>query len=325
MRRVSLLATGGTISTAGSPKGAVPQYGADDLAQWVHQLFSDVNLSTRDVARTSSRTVTPHDMHELAIAVQQEIDDGADGVVITHGTDTMEETAYALALLVDTPVPVVLAGAMRPASPVGSDGPANLAGAITAAADPALAAYGPVVVHQDEIHLARWVTKLHSTRAAAFASPVSGPVGAVVEDGVVLFLGPAPGTDRLPVVAPPNRRIELLWAASGSDGLVVDAIGSMVDGLVVAGTGGGHVAPALADALVRLAGTGRPVVLASRCTSGQVLSHTYGGLGSETQLLADGLVSAGSLSPLKARLRLIFGLSADVPVRDLFPPDGAAQ
>lgn len=325
MRRVSLLATGGTISTAGSPKGVVPRHGADDLAQWVQERFSDVILRTRDVAQTSSRAITPHDMHGLAIAVQQEINDGAEGVVITHGTDTMEETAYALALLVDSPVPVVLTGAMRPSSLLGSDGPANLAGAITAAVDPDLAAYGPVVVHQDEIHLARWVTKLHSARLAAFASPVAGPVGAVVEDGVVLFLGPAPGTDRLPVMATPNRRIELLWAASGADGLVVDAVGSLVDGLVVAGTGGGHVAPALADALVRLAGTGRPVALASRCTSGQVLSHTYGGLGSETQLLADGLVSAGSLSPLKARLRLIFGLSADMPVRDLFPLYRAAQ
>jgi L-asparaginase len=208
---------------------------------------------------------------------------------------------------------------MRPPHAVGSDGPANLAAAVTAAGHSPLAAYGPVVVHQDEIHAARWVTKLHSTRVAAFASPAAGPVGLVVEDDVVLLLGPPPGADRLSAAAVPVRRIELLWAAAGADGLVVDAIADLVDGLVVAGTGGGHVPPPLAEALVRVVRSGRPVVLASRCASGHVLSATYGGVGSEIQLLADGLVSAGALSPLKARLRLMFGLSAEMRPAELFP------
>jgi L-asparaginase len=316
--RISLLGTGGTISTASGTNGAVPQHGAEDLANWTS---GTAELRARDVLKVSSSAITPSDMYALAEAVRQEIADGADGVVITHGTDTMEETAYALALLLDTPVPVVLTGAMRPPHSAGSDGPANLVAAVAAAAHPPLAGYGPVIVHQDEIHAARWVTKLHSTRVAAFASPAAGPVGHVVEGRVVLLLGPPPGTDRLPTAAAPCRRVELIWAAAGVDGLVVDAIAELVDGLVVAGTGGGHVPPPLAEALARVVGSGRPVVLGSRCADGRLLSATYGGAGSEVRLLADGLVSARSLSPVKARLRLIFGLSAGMRATELFPTD----
>ncbi len=318
MPTISLLGTGGTIATGDSVDGAVQRHSAADVVQLVRGRNSDVEIRSRDVLHISSRAMTPQLMHQVAEAVRQEVAEGADGVVVTHGTDTLEETAYALALLVDTPVPVVVTGAMRPPYQAGADGEANLAAAVTVAAEPAVAAYGPVVVHQDEVHLARWVTKLHSARVAAFGSPQAGPVGAVVENKVVLLLGPAPTSDRLPVTAAPERRVELLWAVAGADGLIVDTLRRLVDGLVVAGTGGGHVGPPLAEALVRLSATGRPVVLASRCAAPQVLAHTYAGPGSETQLLADGLISAGSLSPLKARIRLIFALSAGLDARDVF-------
>jgi L-asparaginase len=112
--------------------------------------------------------------------------------------------------------------------------------------------------------------------------------------------------------------VERVWVAAGVDGLLVEALPEQVDGLVVAGTGGGHVPPALARALIGVVDGGRPVVLASRCAAGQVLRATYGGEGSERHLLAAGLVSAGSLSPLKARLRLLFGLSAGLEVDRIF-------
>jgi L-asparaginase len=116
----------------------------------------------------------------------------------------------------------------------------------------------------------------------------------------------------------------LIWAVAGADGLLVDAIAECVDGLVVAGTGGGHTSPLLAEALLRVVAAGRPVVLSSRCPGGTVLRNTYGGPGSETHLLAGGLISAGSLSPVKARLRLVFGLSAGLAPRDLFEVDRPA-
>jgi L-asparaginase len=317
-RHVSLLAVGGTISTRDGASGAVPDRSATDLAAGL-KAGSDLEVRPRDVAQISSRNTTPGDMWDLAVAVREEIRAGAAAVVVTHGTDTMEETAYALALLVDTTVPVVLTGAMRPPYTAGTDGPANLAAAVSAAATPALAAYGPVVVHQDEIHVATWVTKLYSTRVAAFASPAAGPVGLVSEGEVVLLLGPPPRPELLAVTAPPTRRVELLWAVAGADGLIVDAIAEKVDGLVVAGTGGGHTSAPLAESLVRLRASGKPVVLSSRCGGSQVLRGTYGGIGSEIHLLSEGLVSAGPLAPLKARLRLLFGLSAGLQAEDLFP------
>lgn len=318
-RFVSLLAMGGTIATAAGADGAVPARSADELM--ASAAPGAVAIRPRDVARISSRAVTPSHMWDLACAIREEIDSGASGVVVTHGTDTLEETAYALALLVETPVPVVLTGAMRPPHSVGADGPANLSAALVAAANPGLAAYGPVVVHQDEVHAARWVTKFASTRVAAFASPAAGPVALVSEGRVVPLLGPAPGSDRLTVTAAPTRRVELLWVTAGADALLVEAMPEQVDGLVVAGTGGGHTPPPLARALVEVVRSGRPVVLASRCTAGEVLHSTYGGEGSEGHLLSEGLVSAGSLSPLKARLRLLFGLSAGLKADHIFPSE----
>ncbi|MCU1615055.1 MAG: L-asparaginase [Frankiales bacterium] len=319
-RFISLLAMGGTISTAAAEDGAVPTRSADELAATLAGQ-TGIRVLPRDIERISSPAVTPLHMWELACAVREEIDGGAAGIVITHGTDTMEETTYALALLLETPVPVVLTGAMRPPHAPGHDGPGNLAAALATASEPGMAAYGPVVVQQDEVHAARWVTKLFSTRIAAFASPAAGPVALVSEGRVVPLLGPPPAIDRLGSVAPPTRRVELLWVAAGMDSLLVDALPDAVDALVVAGTGGGHVPPALARGLIDVVRGGRPVVLSSRCAAGEVLRSTYGGEGSERHLLSSGLVSAGSLSPLKARLRLLFGLSAGLEVDPIFAPE----
>lgn len=313
---VSLLAMGGTISTQPAAGGPLPTLKAEQLIGGVKL---PVQVRTRDVRTTSSRALTPRDIWELAETVRDEIAAGADGVVITHGTDTMEETAYALALLVNADVPVVLTGAMRAAHLAGPDGAANLAAAVTAAAQPGLAAYGPVIVFQDEIHVARLVTKLHSTRVAAFASPAAGPVGYVAEDRAELLLGPPPGTDRLPAAAAPCKRVDLVWAAMGTGHEIVDAISGDIDGLVVAANGGGHLSPRFAESVIGVVRSGRPVVMASRCVDGPQLRHSYGGVGSEKHLFSAGLIPAGILSPAKARLRLLFGLSAGLRAAQIFP------
>lgn len=319
MPTISVLAMGGTISTNAAPAGALPVLGASDLVGGVQSRADTVEIRTRDVLKISGRGISLRHMWDLAEAIHEEVDAGADGIVVTHGTDTLEETAYALSLLVMRDVPVVVTGAMRVPETLGADGPANLSAAITVAQDTRFAAYGPVVVFQDEIHLARLATKTHSVRVGAFSSPGAGPVGYLAEGAAVILHGPPPVSERLPRTAAPTKRVELLLAVTGADGMIVDSIASQLDGLVIAGTGGGHVAPALADSLVRLAASGCPVVLASRCADPQVLTHTYGGPGSEVQLRADGLTGAGNLQALKARLRLSFGLSAGIPVADLFP------
>src|SRR5690606_23700633 len=114
-------------------------------------------------------------------------------------------------------------------------------------------------------------TKTHSAKVAAFSSPSAGPIGHVAEGRAVLVLGPPEDDDRLARTAPPDTRVELLWAYAGADGMIVDAIADRLDGLVVAGTGVGHVAAPLAEAMMRLVRAGKPVVLTSRCADGQVL------------------------------------------------------
>lgn len=317
--RVSLLAMGGTIATAPGTGGAAPAHGAAEIAARLRLSPAPV-VRPVDVRTVSSRAVTPRDMWELARAVRGEIAAGADGVVVTHGTDTLEETAYALALLLETPVPVVLTGAMRAPHLPGPDGTANLAAAIGCALHRPLARYGPVVVFQDEIHTARLVTKHHSTRPAAFTSPAAGPVGSVIEGGAELLLGPPPEADRLTATAPPDKRVEIIQVAAGTDGTLLTALAGQVDALVLAAVGAGHLPPPLAEAATELA-PALPLVLASRCADGPVLRGTYRGPGSETQLIAAGLrPPRTTLAPLKARLRLIFGLSAGLTAEQLFPP-----
>lgn len=317
---ISLLATGGTISTKQELAGAVPRMDASTIARSAHTGGQGIQIRTRDVMQLSSRNITPMNMWDIARAVREEIEAGAAGIIITHGTDTLEETAYALSLLVPTSVPLVLTGAMRVPGSAGEDGPANVAAAFAVATNPVFSAYGPVVVHQDEIHLARWVTKVHSARVAAFASPSTGPVGVVVEGRAIPLAGPLV-PESLSRISAPDKRVELVFALTGSDGLIVDAIRDQVDGIVVAALGGGHVASALAQSIIATAARGVAVVLASRCPSPQVLRRTYGGIGSETHLLDSGLVSGGNLAPIKARLRLIFGLSAGFSPDELFAGD----
>jgi L-asparaginase len=323
--RIALLATGGTISAIADACRTDAGQGAAALAG---SLGGAVELLPVDIARVPSRAMTPELMRRVAEAARDAIAHGCDGVVVAHGTDTLEETAYALSLMLERDVPVALTGAMRLPGTAGYDGDANLRAATAVAADMRCAPLGPMVVFGDELHLARWVAKVHTTRAAAFASPGFGPVGAVAEGRVCLSVAQAP-SDRLgmpPTLEGPS--VELLWIAAGADGRLVDAAAAHADGLVVAGTGGGHVPPPVAAAIGRAIDAGLPVVLASRCGAGPLLEDTYAGAGSERHLRSLGVVAAGQLAPLKARLRLHVALALGHPAHKAFadealvPPPG---
>jgi L-asparaginase len=316
---VLVAALGGTISAARDRHGHnVPARSADDLVSAFPEVGEIADVSTLDVKQVSSRAVTPEDMHVLAQKIRDVVEEGYDGVVVTHGTDTIEETAYALALQLEVCVPVVLTGAMRLSHDPGSDGPANLLAALRVAATPDTSNLGPVVVIQDEIHLARWVTKVHTSRVAAFSSPGFGPVGHVAEGKVYLHDCCRP-RDYLGMPDKLDERVELVWVSAGADGLLVDAAASVARGLVVAGTGGGHVPPAMTESLRSAVEGGLAVVLASRCVSGPVLESTYGGVGSETHLRDIGLHPAGALAPIKARLRLLTALALGKSAAQVFP------
>jgi L-asparaginase len=316
-RWISLIGTGGTIVSADDGSGRLaPALPLDHMVSTIENI--DAKVVLRPLMTLASRDMGPASMFTLARAVREEAENGASAVVITHGTDTLEETAYAMSLLVPPQITVILTGAMRPADSPGSDGPQNLRDALVAAAEPKLTGHGPCVVMGGEIHAGHRVRKVHPSRLDAFASPGEGPLGTISDGRVATLKEPDSFNHYLPHAASPEGRVALVWSVGDDDGFVLERIADGVDGLVVAALGSGRVSGRQATPLKELAKR-CPVVLASRCGSGELLAPVYGGPGSESDLLAAGLVPAGRLDPVKARLRLLFGMSAGIGVQRLFP------
>jgi L-asparaginase len=289
----------------------------EDVVGNLTELEALVDVEVRDQWRLPSSSMTPSKMRELAEIIDSASEEGYQGVVVTHGTDTIEETAYALALMVGRKIPLALTGAMRPPASAGAEGLGNLLGAFTFVASSQAAALGPCVVIQDEVHLARFVSKVHTSRLAAFASPGLGPIGDIAEGKLKVRVMDAPD-DFLGLPEQLECRVELIWAVAGGDGRLIEAATEAAAGIVIAAMGGGHLPAPMALAAGEAVKRGVPVVLASRTGSGAVLEGTYGGTGSESELYSMGLVAAGSLSPVKARLRLLVGLELGRDVGSLF-------
>lgn len=319
---VHLIALGGTIASVerAGGRGVTPALAADDLVARIPALADAVTVSTEQLAQTPSPNLTTATIAEVYRAGRAAITGGAAGVVVTQGTDTLEETAFLLSLFNDTDRPFVVTGAMRNPTLPGADGTANIHAAVLAAADPGVAALSAAVVFNDEIHDPWFVRKSHTSNPATFTSgPAAGPLGWVGEGRVRLVHLPA----HQPTVAAPDGDpppIALLSAALGDDGRL---LGHLTEegyaGLVVEGMGGGHVPEALVPSLARLAGE-IPVVLASRVGSGEILRGTYAFPGSEVDLLGRGLLPAGHLTSGKARLLLgLLLASPDHAAADLGP------
>nr|WP_042440203.1 asparaginase [Streptacidiphilus albus] len=305
-RTVAIFSLGGTIAMTTDPAagGVVPALSAHDLLAAVPALTSTgIELRVHDFRRLPGASLGFEDLAALGTAITEAVDSGCDGVVVTQGTDTIEETAYLLDLLHDRDQPIVVTGAMRNQTLPGADGPANLYAAVLAAAGEELRGAGVVVVLGDEIHAARAVRKTHSTSPAAFASPSTGPLGHLYE-GRVRLAGPLAG--RIAVAGPINDvavRVGLYTATLGDDGKLLAGMAEHCDGLVVAAFGVGHVPQDLVSVLDKAAAE-MPVILTSRIGNGPVLQQTYSFPGSEKDLLSRGLISGGSLDPYKARLLL---------------------
>ncbi len=266
---VSVLALGGTIASTGSGQGVTPTLTAAQLVESVPGLEDVARISADTFRQVPSPELTLADLVALAREVERRLSGGDSGVVVTQGTNTIEETSFALDLLVDTEAPVVVTGAMRNPTLPGADGPANLLGAVSTAASPQARGIGTLVVFADEIYAARFVRKAHTQAVSPFASSPIGPIGWLAE-GVVRIGARPVGRRHLEldgVTEPPP--VALITFGAGEEGLLVDAVERAgYRGLVVEGTGGGHVTARTVPELERLAKV-MPVVLASRTAGGR--------------------------------------------------------
>lgn len=296
---------GGTIAMTSTPGGGVvPALSADDLVAAVPGLAeSGIHVEVEDFRRVPGASLRFEDLTALASAIERRLVEGVDGVVVTQGTDTIEESAYLLDLAHLRPEPIVVTGAMRNPTLASADGPGNLLAAIQVAASPHARNLGALVVFAEEIHAASRVRKTHSTSVATFVSTNGGPLGYLVEGQPCILNRPTARTAiGLPAASRPVE-VGLVTMVLGDNGMLLRAAAGQWDGLVVAGFGVGHVPTAVVSTLTELAAS-MPVVLASRTGAGPVLTHTYAFPGSESDLLDRGLTSAGFLDPLKARILL---------------------
>jgi L-asparaginase len=303
--KVAVFSLGGTISSVDAGgKGVEPTLTGEALVSDVPEIAEVAEVPATSFRRAASSEITVDDLIELAWEITSRIDEGASGAVVTQGTDTIEETSFVLDLLVDRDAPVVVTGAMRNPTLPGADGPANLLASIQVASSDVARGLGAVVVLNDEIHAARFVRKTHTSNPATFRSDPIGPIGWVSEDVPRVVLRPA-GRYKITLAEDAqDSQVALLTITLGDDGRLLSAIEQQgYAGLVVEAMGGGHVPSVMVDTLEELAGK-MPVVLASRTGGGEVLRRTYGFPGSETDLLERGLIGAGPLDGLKARLFL---------------------
>lgn len=319
--RVLVLATGGTIASTAGEDGATPTERGRDL---LPPLPSGVDVEMEQVAQVPSPDMGFDTVAAIAERAEEAAADDR-GVVVLHGTDTMEETAYYVDAVLDGP-PVVFTGAQRRPDRPSPDGPANVADAVSVAADSAVrAAGGAYVLLNGELHAARDVTKTHTWKLESFASPGKGPVGHVSPAGFEAVRELGPRAAHLPARTPPEARVEMVKTAVGVDGtridrLVADAVDSgaskrrrtdepdgSVDGVVLEATGLGNAPKSVASSVGDAVVAGVPVVVTSRCQAGRV-APVYGSGGGRA--LADaGAAFAGDLSAQKARIKLMLALA----------------
>lgn len=308
MKTILILHTGGTISMAQSSDGAVVPEKTNPLNAVNNPFVGKLKLVTENIFNLPSPHIGPREMLQLSHRINQASHEGVAGVVITHGTDTLEETAYFLDLTVPSTIPVVVTGAMRSANEIGSDGVHNFYTAIKTAASDDAVGKGVLVVMNDEIHTARYVTKTHTTNVATFRTPTFGPIGLVSGNNVMFFeqllLHTAMPIDHV------CDHVYLIKAYAGMDADLLEYVAQpSTNGVVIEALGAGNLPPQVLPAIKKLLKLNIPVVLVSRCFNG-IAQAVYGYEGGGIELSKLGVTFCHGLNGQKARIKLLVGLSA---------------
>ena len=313
---IHLLFTGGTISMQRdrSAGGNIPTHGGEALVEFTGGLDEIGPHRIENWAMVPACHLGPDRLWALRERVREVAQSGeVDGIVITHGTDTIEETAYLLDRTLAQAVPVAITGAMRTSSDEGWDGPRNLRDAAAVAADSGSVGRGVMVVFHGKVFAGRSAVKFHATDPDAFAAPYSAPIGKV-EGGSVMYQqrsqgGAAGGQPLSP--AGLTAKVALVPMVVGDTGEMLDLARPGHDGVVVIAFGSGNVPPGAVPAIGRWIDEGKPAVIATRCPTG-IVTLLYAFEGGGSRLVAMGAVPAGPRAPSHARMELTIALSAGV-------------
>ena len=305
-KKILVLHTGGTISMQADDSGAVVT-SSDNPMNHVSNPLEGIQVHTLDFFNLPSPHIKPKHM----LALYQKIKEEAanyDGVVITHGTDTLEETAYFLDTMEIPRIPIVLTGAMRSSNELGSDGVYNYLSALRVASDDKATDKGVLVVMNDEIHAAKYVTKTHTTNVSTFQTPTHGPLGLIMKQEILYFKTAEPRVrfdlDRIEGLVP------IITVYAGMTDELLDMLDwDKIDGLIIQAFGAGNIPKETAQKLESLLHKGIPVALVSRCFNG-IAEPVYAYQGGGVQLQKAGVLFVKELNAQKARLKLLIALNA---------------
>lgn len=313
MKKILVLHTGGTISMQADQNGAVESSPINPMTQ-VTSPLENIEVVSVDFFNLPS----PHIQIDHMMMIYKKIREEAshfDGFVITHGTDTLEETAYFLDTMSIPQKPIVMTGAMRSSNELGSDGIYNYRTALRVAADEKSADKGVLVVMNDEIHAAKYVTKTHTTNVSTFQTPTHGPLGLVTKREV-LFFKAADKRVRFDLQAI-NGVVPIIKSYADMDTILLDAlVEAPISGLVIEALGAGNLPPASISAIKKLINKQLPIVLVSRCFNG-IAEPVYAYDGGGIQLEELGVLFVKELNSQKARIKLLIAVNAGLNGQDL--------
>ena len=312
-KKILVLHTGGTISMQADASGAVVT-SSDNPMNHVSNPLEGIQVHSLDFLNLPSPHIKPKHMLALYQKIKEEADN-YDGVVITHGTDTLEETAYFLDTMEVPHMPIILTGAMRSSNELGSDGVYNYLSALRVASDDRATDKGVLVVMNDEIHAAKYVTKTHTTNVSTFQTPTHGPLGLIMKHEILYFKTAEPRVrfdlDHIQGLVP------IISAYAGMTDELIDMLDlEQLDGLIIQAFGAGNIPKETAQKLETLLQKGIPVALVSRCFNG-IAEPVYAYQGGGVQLQKSGVFFVKELNAQKARLKLLIALNAGLKGQDL--------
>ncbi|OXS76015.1 L-asparaginase [Lysinibacillus sp. KCTC 33748] len=319
-KTILLIHTGGTISMAMSDEGAVMPNKENPLMKESSKLDALATIIEMEAFNLPSPHITQKEMLKLRnLIIEKVAEEKIDGVVITHGTDTLEETAYFLELTTDLSIPIVLTGAMRSSNELGADGVYNLVEAVRVAVDEEAREKGVLVAMNDEVHLAVNTTKTSTSSVNTFQSPQYGPIGLITKSRILFHHAPI-GRQHVDIDGL-SKRVAMLKVYAGMEADLLDVVlACKYDGVVLEGLGQGNVPPSVVKGIESLIERGIPVILVSRCFNG-IAEGVYGYDGGGKMLEDLGAIFATGINGQKARLKLLIGLNkvgAPIDLKEFF-------